>query len=130
MNWGIAMVNKTENHSELDLLFQEARDTSIEPSPDLLARVLDDGLAHMPVAAMDAGPVVRLPGWRRLLSALGGWPAAAGLVTAAVTGVSIGYAAPGPVGTVTSGFGLEIGTGYDVVDLIPSLDGIYAEVEG
>ena len=124
------MVKHTEDHSHLDLLFQEARETSIEPSSDLLARVLDDGLAHMPVAEVAVPPVPRAPAWRRFLSALGGWPAAAGLVTAAVTGVSIGYAAPGPVGNVTSGFGLEIGTGYDVVDLIPSMDGFYAEVEG
>ena len=87
--------------SELDLLFEAARDVGPLPSPDLLARVLAEAEALQPRPPELAAPVP--PQGARavsaglvggLLAAIGGWAAVAGLATATLAGVWIGYAHP------------------------------------
>jgi hypothetical protein len=73
------------------------------PSADFMTRVLADADAvHADRSA--AGPALAgaRPGlgfWSGIRSALGGWPAVAGLAAATVAGVWIGFAQPGATGT-------------------------------
>ena len=117
------MADLYEQERELEDFFQAARDTAPVPSAALLARVLADAAAQQPapVAAPRRGI------WRRLSGAVGGWPALAGLATATLAGVWIGYAAPGAVGDLAISAWPGGGVAYDVVDLIPSMDGYLAE---
>jgi hypothetical protein len=110
--------HETDGEAALDALFGAARKAHPEPSAALLARIAADAEA---VAADRARQAVARParggalrGW---LSALGGWPAVAGLATATVAGVWIGYAQP-DLGSV-----MLIGTAdegaYDIGGLLP-----------
>jgi len=89
------MSDKDQAEGGLDVFFEAARAQAPGPSPDLLARVLADA-----DATRQAHPTVGLapaprPGIAaRLYRLLGGWPAMAGLVTAALTGIWIGTALP------------------------------------
>ncbi|MBM9596066.1 hypothetical protein [Roseitranquillus sediminis] len=53
---------------------------------------------------------------RAFIDALGGWPALAGLTTAAAAGVWIGAAAPDAVRQVA---GIDAAAGYELADLMP-----------
>ncbi|MGB8623702.1 MAG: hypothetical protein WCD16_12865, partial [Paracoccaceae bacterium] len=58
---------------------------------------------------------------------IGGWPALAGMTAAAAVGLWIGYSAPGAVGTFAADLWPQGGTGYDVVDLMPSIESFLTE---
>ena len=91
---------------DLDIFFDAARSAQPEPSPELMARVLDDALAMQPLAARPA-PCVPTRSWLgTLLDTLGGWPAAASLATATLAGVWIGISPPDAVSAVTAQLGL------------------------
>ena len=114
--------------TELDALFDEARRNTPEPPSDFLARVLSDAEALQPAAA---SVMQTVPQKRRfsadlfsgLSDAIGGWPAFAGLATAAVTGVWIGISPPASLSApLASVFGadesifsetLDSGDGFD-----------------
>lgn len=88
------MADKDISDPFLDALFDEARDADTA-SPDLMARVLADAEAVQDAAmaaAVEAAP--KVPVWRAVLDAIGGWPAAAGLATAGLAGVWIGVTPP------------------------------------
>ena len=95
--------------AELDTFFAQARSSTPEPSPDLMARILADALEAQPAPPLP--PVPARPayngGMSELWDALGGWPAAASLVTATVAGIWIGISPPDAVSTVTETFGLS-----------------------
>lgn len=113
--------------NELELFFEAARADAPEPSDGLMARILADAEAQMPVAQATGEGALRRPGlWAGVLAAIGGWPAVAGLATATVAGIWIGYAQPGGVETLTTDL-LGTSDGYDVVDLLPSYDGFLGE---
>ncbi|GHC54513.1 dihydroorotate dehydrogenase [Neogemmobacter tilapiae] len=107
---------------ELDALFSEARIAKADPSVDFMARMLDQAYAAQPVAVVpQRAVVVQKSGWR---SWLVGWPA--GLTTAALSGLWLGFAGPG-VADVAGGLGLveaaqtvEMFPGYDTADVILS----------
>lgn len=110
----------------LDDLFAEARAVRAVPSEALMARVLADALAEQPKAAvpvMSAVPAGRTQTglWARLAWAFGGVGGLAGMGTAAVAGLFIGFVQP-------SGFaGIEdamLGTPLETVELIPSMDAL------
>ncbi len=133
------MTAEFDKHSEreLDALLESLReDTAQDASPDLLARVLadayeaQDGMA----AAMPEEPVVAVPAprsrglLRSLLDAIGGWPAVAGLATATVAGVWIGYNPPTAFDDLTlsvldSNYGYEMNIG----DSLPAFDDLQAD---
>ncbi len=108
--------------ADLDAILAAARTAGADASEDFLARVLADAYAMQPQpAAVVAVPAAS--GWRaRLvasLSALGGMGAAAGLATATLAGVWIGFARPDLVG----GLGLEwTGAQVESIELLPSVD--------
>ena len=116
------------DEQELDDLFGLAQDNAPAPSDDLMAKIMADAAAvaahNAPVAAQVA-PVS--PGfWASVLAMIGGWPAAAGLATAAVTGVMIGVASPDTIETLTaSTFGEA--DAYALEDLLPSYGGFLDE---
>jgi hypothetical protein len=112
---------------ELELFFEAGRAAAPVPSAALLERVLADAQAHQPQRA----PAVARPApgrrtWAGLLAALGGWPAVAGLASVTVAGIWLGYAAPGGLDGVTAAL-WPAQDGYDVVDMIPSYDGLLGE---
>ncbi|HHL21152.1 MAG TPA: dihydroorotate dehydrogenase [Aliiroseovarius sp.] len=121
--------------SELDLLFEAARDTSPLPSPDLLARVLAGAEALQPGPPEPAAPAAA-PGGRGasaglfagLLAAVGGWAAVAGLATATLAGVWIGYAHP----DLAAGWAVAPSTEvvYDLSDFEPRYDDFTPLMEG
>ncbi|MGH1578697.1 hypothetical protein [Planktotalea sp.] len=84
---------------DLTAMFESARRAPPEPSADFLARVLSDAEAMQPAPlGVMATPTPKRGPVQHFLSglsdAIGGWPAFAGLATAAVTGLWIGISPP------------------------------------
>lgn len=110
--------------ADLDAILAAARTAGADASEDFLARVLADAYAMQPQpqpAAVVAVPAAS--GWRARLvasfSALGGMWAAAGLATATLAGVWIGFARPDLVG----GLGLAwTGAQVESIELLPTVD--------
>lgn len=122
------MSKNISDKDDLAMLFEAAKNAPPEPSSDFMARVLDDAQVMQPA---DLGVMhTEMPKqnafkdfFMGLSDAIGGWPAFAGLATAAVTGLWIGVSPPAgliePFGTVlgsdTSALSdaLEYGEGFD-----------------
>lgn len=125
------MDKKTQNADaefDLDALFAQTRDRATEPSPDFMERVLRDALAAQPAPAPApvARAVERPSTLRQFLSAVGGWPAVAGLATAGVAGLWIGISPPAAVATTAETF-LGAQSDLYLVDLMPGYDFTLAE---
>jgi hypothetical protein len=104
---------------DLDDLFAAARGAEV-PGDDLMARVLADAAAVQaetaPGSAAPSGG-----GWMAgLLSGIGGWFGAGGLVAATTAGLLIGVYAPDAVDTVLGGQLSELGL-VTQDDLLPGL---------
>lgn len=115
--------------TELDALFEAAASDPQQPSDGLLARVVAD--AEMVADAREtaaARPANRQrPGWlQAILGTLGGWPAVAGLATATIAGVWIGYASPDTVTGISDGY-LSTDTMFDLGDFLPTFDTLLDE---
>lgn len=82
--------------ADLDALFSEAKRAPIDPSADLMARILADAQAAQPAEPVIAVPrgAVSAGMLSRLLTMLGGWAGVASLSAATVAGVWIGVAGP------------------------------------
>lgn len=110
----------------MEAYFEAARVTAPVPSGALTDRVLKDAER---MAAAELGKVTRtgrrgfLPG---IFRGLGGWPSAAGLVAATLTGVWIGFAAPDRVSEITGTFGADADI-YDLGDLLPGYGDLVLE---
>ncbi len=115
------------DHHELDDLFAAARGRgAVEPSAALLARVMDDAYTLQPAAAVvPAVPAPKRGLWAVLAGAFGGGAALAGIGTAAVAGVWLGFAQPVPLTALPGGLWSE--TPLDSVELIPSFDTLLTE---
>lgn len=115
--------NEEGMEAGLDDLFAAARAVPPAPSDTLMARVLADALAEQPRMAMQApGPRPRGPGlWARLVWALGGTGALAGMGTAAVTGLFLGLVQPAGLAGLNEAM---LGTPLETVELIPGIDGL------
>ena len=89
----------TDRDDPLEAFFEAGRETVADPSEALLARVEADAMAAF---AARTTPARATPsGWRGVLAALGGWPAGAGLGTAALAGLFIGFALPDTLADVS-----------------------------
>jgi hypothetical protein len=102
---------------DLDHLLAEAARRTPLPSPALMERVLADGFALQP-AAPALPPATRVPrgGFLgRLAAAFGGTPAMAGLCSAAVLGVAVGYLSPATFDTL-------IGTADETAEFFPEAE--------
>lgn len=121
------MTRMTKDDQMLDDLFGTARDDAgMQPSSDLMARVLGDAHAVQSEAAQsvrDRTPEAGIEAdiWRRLLALLGGWTPVAGLALTAAAGVGIGFGVsisllPDGIETLTGGnaeaYLSDLSTGY------------------
>lgn len=104
-----------------DLLAYAARRPAV-PSEALMERVLADALALQPVAAAlpERGGSTHSGLLSRLASLFGGAPALAGLGTAAVFGLVLGYYNPATLDYLT-------GTTTDTADFFPEADFLTTE---
>lgn len=105
------------------LLALAARDRPT-PSPALMDRVLADALAAQPQPA-GLGPVpaqAREGMLARLAAMFGGPPVLAGVFSAAVAGVALGYLNPASMDVLTGGL-----TGTETLELFPSADFLTTE---
>jgi len=104
-------------------LFDEARSENVEPSDDLLTRVLADADECQPKAPSVSAAKASF--WDRLLSGVGGWPALSGVTAAGVAGLWIGLTPPDVVddwvanamGNTTSVSFVDDFAGFDEVTL-------------
>ncbi|MBE0452516.1 MAG: hypothetical protein IBX58_02420 [Roseovarius sp.] len=88
--------------ARLELFFEAARAHPPEPSAALMAAVLRAAETGQPAPR-------REPLLARLRDAFGGWPALAGLATAAAAGVWIGTALPeGTIGAAEAGYLVDV----------------------
>ena len=113
--------------TDLDALFTEARAAVPLDDTGLLARVYADGLRLQPGPKLPAKRSVASGSgwWDRLFSALGGNRGLAGLGTAAIAGVMLGFVQPTSVLALTGS--LFAGATVDEVDLMPGIDAILTE---
>lgn len=97
---------KRATDQDLDAFFDAARNSSPEPSPEFLARILSDAegvqnsFVQTPFGARKPAKSV----FAQLRDAIGGWPALGGLVTASAVGVWIGISPPESVTETMAAF--------------------------
>lgn len=88
----------------LDDLFQAARSEMPAPSDDLMARIMGDA-DQVAEGWAQAEPAPAAGGWlRSLLDAVGGWPAASGIVTAGMVGLVVGISPPQTLSDFAEGY--------------------------
>lgn len=117
------------NETALEALFEAGRQSPAVPSEQLLTRIMADAEAEL-AGAREVGRRAR-PRWRApvasIIAALGGWPAMAGMVTATLAGIWIGFSQPATLETVTGGLmgssGGVVATDQDLDALLPSAAG-------
>lgn len=108
---------------ELDALFARAKTDAMQPSDALMARVMADAEAHQPRALPRA---VSPPGrgfFAGLAALFGGAGALAGVGSAALAGLFIGFVQPTEIGAMV---GLASNTTIDQVELIPDMTALLA----
>ncbi|MGR3290046.1 MAG: hypothetical protein ACU0C9_02455 [Paracoccaceae bacterium] len=89
---------------ELDELLQHVAEQTIEPSAGLMSRIIADAgrlVDDREVRVFEASATKNSGVFSGILSALGGWPSLAGLTTATVAGIWIGYASPDTLSVIT-----------------------------
>lgn len=103
-----------------DLLAQAARRPAV-PSEALMERVLADALALQPAApALRPAPAPRPGLFARLAGVFGGPPALAGLGTAAIFGLALGYLSPTTLNYLT-------GASTETAEFFPEADFLTTE---
>lgn len=109
---------------DLDRLLARAAGDRPTPSDALMDRVLADALALQPQPAglAPAHAAVRPGLLARLAAMFGGAPMLAGVCSAAVAGVAIGYLNPASMDTLTGGL-----MAAETLDLFPSADFLTTE---
>lgn len=129
----------TERDDDLILqpFFAAARAAPPAPSRALMARLHADALAEAALRAAPPPPILpplpaaRAPRRRRLaglVELLGGWVGLGGLATAAVAGIWVGVALPGPLAALDPALaGAEAGAAEASLELIPDLTAFLTE---
>lgn len=118
------MTNDKRDDVDLEAYFEAGRQTSVMPSSDLLARVMADAEAQ--VAKQSPVPTTQAGFLSVLWSAIGGWPAAAGMATATLVGVWIGFSQPVGLDQIADSY-LGYGTDSYLVDLVPAFGDGFGE---
>lgn len=112
---------------DLDALLALAANRSPQPSEALLDRVLADALAEQQAQARPVARFAPAPApagfFARLAGFFGGGPMLAGVVSAAVAGVAVGYLNPATLDLLTGGMAASAET----LDLFPSADFLTTE---
>lgn len=117
----------------LEEIFAAGRAATPAPSEALMARILTDAEGEIArhAVASDAEPT-RRGLFAGVIAALGGWPAVAGMVTATIAGVWIGFASPEQLNTLAGGVLLPAGDAalsYELEDMLPADGGLSALFE-
>lgn len=123
--------------AQLEAFFEAGREDVPELSDSFMAALLQDADLAQPQPAALASPRVKRSLWQDIIAQIGGWPALAGMATATVAGVWIGFAAPDQLETLSGGVLLvgdyaSVDTIYDVQDFAPNYFGtdLLIEEEG
>ncbi len=115
---------------DLEGLFAQAARQAPQPSDGLMDRVLADALALQPRGgAFVQAPALASPSrgvLARLAALFGGAPVLAGVCSAAVAGVALGYLNPESMDMLTGGLAGDL-TGAETIDLFPSTDFLTTE---
>lgn len=114
---------------DLDDVFATARHQTPQVPVDLMARVLGDAEMAQPRAARHFAAFATPPKpgfWAGLLAAIGGAPALAGLSTAALAGLWIGFAQPVAVTSVADVL-LADNVAVEPLDIMPAYDDFLTE---
>lgn len=111
--------------NDLDDLFASAKAGVVQPSDALMARVLADADAvQIGMQRRVVAPVVEKPGFFAGLAALfGGGGVLAGVGSAAVAGLFLGFVQPSGLGSVS---GLWVTASVEQIDLMPGVDAVLA----
>ncbi|MDA5094115.1 hypothetical protein O2N63_08430 [Aliiroseovarius sp. KMU-50] len=120
--------------TELEAFFEAGCAASPVPSDALMAAIVEDAQTHQPTSQTVAAPAQRRSFWREFLSQIGGWPSVAGMATATIAGVWIGFADPVQLETWSGGVVLSgnydgAETIYSTEDLAPSYFGTSLIIE-
>ena len=109
---------------QLDDLLHQAKRADTTPSPKLMARIIADAdqVANQRNGLKKPRPARRgRSGFRALLDGFGGWPALAGLTTATLAGVWIGYATDQTLPGLSAGI-ISTDIGYDIGEFMADFD--------
>lgn len=133
----MVMAENSDDFDGLDAFFAAGRATAPAVVPDaLMARILADAAAVQAAAARPtaARPApVRRPGlWRLLSETLGGRGALAGLLTATLAGLWLGFSPPAQIAPLTrtvsqTVLGDSSSTALDGLDLMPAIDTVLTQ---
>lgn len=88
------MTKKYDDDFELDSLFEAARNTPQEPSPELLVTIQAQALQVQQSQQQNEPTPRSRHRIAEIFESLGGWPSLAGVSTAALAGIWIGMAPP------------------------------------
>ena len=113
---------------DLDGLFAQARAQIPLESGQLMARILADAvqLQPPPIGLGHPIPAAPKPGlWAKFAATLGGHGVIAGLGTAAVAGVILGFSQPASLTALTDSIFAQTPVGE--MDLLPGIDAILTE---
>lgn len=122
------MIDKnTPNDTELDALLADMATAGPDLDTALLNRVMADA-EQVSAARIAPAPRPRPAGgfWTEILGAIGGWGAVAGLSTATLTGVWLGFAPPDQVPDVSEYF-LNSATTQVLDGFSPNYDSLLGE---
>lgn len=115
-------------NEDLDGLFADLRTAPLAPTSDFMARVMADALAEQPQPALSPRAAIATTKqglWPQILGALGGGVGMAGLGTAMLAGLWVGFAAPAPLAGLSSALGQDmVNTPVEQVDLLASYDSL------
>ncbi len=107
----------------LEAFFEAGRADVLVPSADLLGRIVTDAEAQITPAET---PVTRPRMFAGLIEAIGGWPTLAGMATAGVVGVWVGFSQPAGLDMVAQQLMGTADTSY-LVDLVPAFSADFEE---
>ncbi|MEE9426778.1 MAG: hypothetical protein V3V25_01400 [Paracoccaceae bacterium] len=113
--------NNAFEQIDLDALLEQESKVVVQPSEQLMSRIIQD--ADHTADQLNSTLIRRTTPdtggfWRRILLGLGGWPTFAGLTTATLAGIWIGYASPDSVSTLSSGLIISDAS-YELADFMP-----------
>lgn len=117
-----------EKEFGLEAYFEAGRAAAVAPSAELMDRIMQDAETEMQVPAIvtPKAPSLRLGPLASLMDAIGGWPVLAGMATAGVVGVWIGFSQPVGLDLLAQQM-LGVEDADYLVDLVPAFENGFEE---